>query len=221
MSARKTTRLQERLIQALARALPEATLTGGSALAAFYLRHRTTRDIDLFFHGKTKLEAPTIAQARDAIHELADRVNVIATAPSFVRLEAVGQGETMLVDLVASPIATVEPPTSLELDGVFIQVDTAREIFVNKLVALLSRSELRDLIDVRAFLAAGLRLEDALEHAPMKDAGFSPLTLAWVLRSLDVRRLAAVSGVDEEEAGALVTFRDSLIAALVAPALKA
>jgi hypothetical protein len=43
--------LQVRVLQALAALAPRWTLTGGGALAGFYLAHRQTKDVDLFFHG--------------------------------------------------------------------------------------------------------------------------------------------------------------------------
>lgn len=45
------------------------------------------------------------------------------------------------------------------LDGSTIAVDTRREILASKLAALLERSEIRDLVDVRALLHAGGDLE--------------------------------------------------------------
>ena len=214
-SDRKTTVLQEQLIAALARALPSATLTGGAALAAFYTKQRTTRDIDLFFHGMPKLDPLSIRTARDVVAEHSDRVAQLQSGSSFSRFEADSGSERIVVDLVASPVPVIDAPTRLDLLGVPIQVDTAREILVNKVVALLSRSELRDLSDVLALVAAGGSLDDAIEQAPRKDAGFSPLTLAWVLRGLPVERLARLEGASEEQVIALNSFRDALIERLL------
>ncbi|MGE5048819.1 MAG: nucleotidyl transferase AbiEii/AbiGii toxin family protein [Deltaproteobacteria bacterium] len=66
-----------------------------------------------------------------------------------------------------------------------VRVDPPEEILANKLCALLSRSELRDLIDVRALEQAGFRVEDALPLAQNKDAGLTPAQLAWVLSGID------------------------------------
>ena len=63
------------------------------------------------------------------------------------------------------------------------RVDSLQELAVNKLVALLSRYELRDLADLRELLERGADFELALRQAPEKDGGFSPATLAWVLES--------------------------------------
>lgn len=97
-----------------------------------------------------------------------------------------------------------------------VRVDTAHEILVNKLTALLSRSELRDLIDIRALLEAGGSLPKALDDAPQKDAGFSPVTLCWLLEQYPVEALAAATGADAALARELDAFRVTLIETIAA-----
>jgi hypothetical protein len=109
----------------------------------------------------------------------------LRTAPAFAELRMGDGSDVCIVDLVAEPLPPIEPPQSAEVQGARIAVDTRHEILVNKLTALLSRSELRDLQDVKALLDAGGDLEQALADAPAKDAGFSVLTLAWVLKSFE------------------------------------
>ena len=92
-----------------------------------------------------------------------------------------------------------------------ILVENPHEILVDKLCSLLGRSEIRDLEDVRVLLEAGGELERALRDAPRKDAGFSPLTLAWVLRGMDVAALADLSAWDQDSVTRLIPFRDSLV----------
>jgi len=82
---------------------------------------------------------------------------------------------------------------------------------VNKLCTLLARSELRDLVDVRTLLEAGGDLEGSLALAPQKDAGFSPLTLAWVLRGLPITSLGLGSGRPAAEVSSLERFRDEFV----------
>lgn len=62
--------------------------------------------------------------------------------------------------------------------------DPPEEILSNKLCALLSRSEVRDLVDVRALEMAGYRVEDALPAAKLKDSGLTPAQLGWVLSEI-------------------------------------
>lgn len=49
--------LQARILSLVAGFSPPWRLTGGGALVGFHLGHRTTRDLDLFFHGRTTLES--------------------------------------------------------------------------------------------------------------------------------------------------------------------
>lgn len=200
------TPLQDSLLAVLAGMEPPWTLTGGAALAGFHTGHRGTRDLDLFWHGEARLEdqpAQVEARLRAAGLELAR----LQTTPSFVRLSARSQGgggEVVIVDLVADPVPVVEGPTEL-LPGVW--VDTPHEILVNKLTALLSRSEVRDLEDVRVLLERGGELERALRDAPCKDGGFSALTLGWLLSELSLEP-AAELGFDRER---LERFRADLV----------
>ena len=60
------------------------------------------------------------------------------------------------------------------------------EILTNKLCALLSRSEVRDLVDLRALESAGFKVEDALPFAALKDTGLTPAQLSWVLDQIEL-----------------------------------
>jgi hypothetical protein len=124
-------------------------------------------------------------------------------------------GEACVVDLVADPAVLPSPPVMVDLAGRPLRVEARSDCLVDKLCTLLGRAEVRDLIDVQALLAAGESLPAAVEQAPRRDGGFSPLTLAWVLRDVDVAGLARAEGVDEQAVGALAVFRDELIDALL------
>ena len=167
MSGDRLTSLQRRILKVLAALAPPWTLTGGGALAA---------------------EAVAALQA-DGLG-----AQVLRTAPAFGELRVSDGADTCIVDLVAEPFAPIAPPDRLEIDGSTIAVDSRHEILASKLATLLERSEIRDLADVKALLDAGDDLNSALRDAPMKDAGFSPLTLAWVLRGYDPRPAARALG---------------------------
>ena len=119
------TELQRRILEALADLEPPWTLTGGAALA--------------------------IARLRD----LGFEVEPVHGADTFERLRVSQGSDTVVVDLVAEPVDAIESPESVSVGSARIRIDTPHEILVNKLCALLHRSELRDLIDVRALLAGG------------------------------------------------------------------
>ncbi len=79
-------------------------------------------------------------------------VTRLQTAVSFVRLQVSDVSDTIHVDLVADPTQPAEPPAQPRPG---VHVDTARELLAQKLSALLSRTELRNLEDVGALLDAG------------------------------------------------------------------
>jgi hypothetical protein len=97
-------------------------------------------------------------------------------------------------------------------------LDGLRDLLVNKICALLSRAELRDLVDTEALMAHGVSLDDAIASAPRKDSG-SPLTLAWVLQNFDLHSMTAATGVSDEESERLDRFRLALIDRLLSRSL--
>ena len=130
-----------------------------------------------------------------------------------------GHRETRDLDLVAEPFAAIEPPEQAVVEGIAISVDSRHEILASKLATLLERSEARDLVDVKALLDVGGDLQAGLRDAPKKDAGFSPLTLAWVLKDFDPRPAVKALGWGAREAEELVSFRQWLIGRLTASAV--
>jgi len=83
------------------------------------------------------------------------------------------------------------------------------EILANKLCTLLSRTEVRDLVDVKTLEAAGHDVLEALLLAEKKDGGVSASQLAWVLSTFPISTNdAELHGVSRDE---LQQYRDSLI----------
>ena len=69
---------------------------------------------------------------------------------------------------------------------------------------------------MRANSHIGGDLLRAIRDAPQKDPGFSPLTLAWVLRQMPIQMPCQTSGLPPQEAERLIAFRDVLIEQIVA-----
>jgi len=210
MSGGRLTSLQRRVLKLLAGLSPPWTLSGGGALVGFHLGHRETRDLDLFWRNRGELGTIT-SEALGLLHAAGLKPRSIRTGPTFSQILVDDGTETCIVDLVAEPFPSIEEPVEADVDGASIAVDSRHEILVNKLTTLLERSEIRDLADVQALLDAGGDLDAALDDAPSKDAGFSALTLAWVLKGYDPRHAASALGMSSERAAELVAFRDWLI----------
>lgn len=215
MPSDKLSALQWRILQVLSKLRPAWTLSGGGALVAFYLKHRETKDLDLFWHGKHEL-GNLPREARDTLRADGLEVSDIQTGISFHQLLVTTGSESCIVDLVADPSDVLETPQAFEIGPSAIQVDTPHEILVNKLCALLGRAELRDLVDLKGLLASGGDLERALGDAPRKDGGFSPLTLAWILKEMNPAPLARAMGWNEAQIQSLSDFHAWLIDQLVA-----
>jgi hypothetical protein len=205
----RLTSLQLRVLELLADASFEWTLTRGGALAGFHCGHRTTRDLDLFLHGRARLEGEERA-CREILEAAGLPTSVIQRSPAFLRLQVRDGDEALVVDIVAEPVPFVEAPARARVGARTIRVDTPREILANKLGALIQRSELRDLVDLEVLLAAGGDLAQALRDAGGKDGGFSPLAVGWALANFDVRTQAALGGLDAARIAALESFRDRL-----------
>ena len=182
-------RFQRDLLEAFFAREQRFFLTGGAALVGYYLHHRQTLDLDLFTT-EDHLEDGEAALF-DAAQELGATVERLRTSTNFRRFLVRRGNESVVADIVRdlAPQIDTEKPVR---DG--IRIDSPREIMANKLCTLLSRGELRDLVDVMALEQAGNRVEEHLEFAARKDAGLTPGQLAWVLSQLEIGEDASPPG---------------------------
>ena len=215
MTAGNLTRVQSRVLAALASLDPPGRLVGGAAIVGFVSPHRTTRDIDYFWFERAAL-GELVRDAETALRGAGFDVRSVRSAPAFHRFEVGCDDGDLVVDLVAEPFPALSVPRAVTVEGATVLVETPEELLVSKLCTLLSRQEVRDLVDVRALELAGLDVGAAVKDAPRRDSGFSCLTLAWLLREFPVARLAAAEKVPESQAIELDAYRQSLVERLLA-----
>jgi hypothetical protein len=199
--------LQEEVLLGFFRKTRSFFLTGGAALAAYHLGHRTTDDLDLF------TSSADLEDGVSALHsvggELGASIQALRTSPDFRRFLVTRGDEGVVVDLVRDRAPQIYAE-KLDRDGVL--VDPPAEILANKLCTILSRGEVRDLVDVLFLERAGLRVEDAIEPASAKDGGLSAAQLAWVLSQITVGSDARIpAGVTPVE---LRAFIENLVSRL-------
>jgi hypothetical protein len=195
LAKHKLSALQQDFLRAFFQREDRFFLTGGAALVGFHLGHRETHDLDLFTLEDVIPEG--MAAVAEVARELGGALESLQTAPAFRRVLLRRGAEAIVIDLVREYVAQVAPDKPL-ING--IRVDPPQEILANKLCALLSRSEIRDLVDVRALELAGYRLEDALSAAATKDRGLTPAQLAWVLSQIELGAdLVPPGGISAEE----------------------
>lgn len=180
--ASKLTALQQDVLAAFFARERGFFLTGGGALAGFHLGHRTTDDLDLFTIDDAAFERGRFV-LDDIAQSMGARLEIRQQAPRFLRVVLARGDEALVIDLVRDQVLQLHPD-KLESHG--IAIDSADEILVNKLTALVGRAEERDLVDVLFLERAGYRVEDALPDALAKDGGCTPATLAWLLSEVSI-----------------------------------
>lgn len=156
-------------------------LTGGTALAYFYLNHRRSNDLDFF----TTIEE-TIIPFSYRLEEYLKSKGLIVQRQrglhSFVEVLAEHNKETTIVHLALESSFRFEP-TKEFAQAPKLKIDSLTDIAYNKILALFGRATLRDFIDIYFLVKkAGFTEEELMNKAKMKDPGFD---LYWFGVSLE------------------------------------
>jgi nucleotidyltransferase AbiEii toxin of type IV toxin-antitoxin system len=154
-------------------------LSGGTALAGFYLFHRYSDDIDIFTREERCLLEGDFGGPLDlALRATALTTEDVPRPGYYMRYRLSGDPHP------EHPLTKVElildtPPYCAHprwIDGV--RVDDVLSIAVNKVTAL-GRLEPRDYVDLYLLVERGLAsMDDLLRLAPDKDPGLQPLVIA-------------------------------------------
>ena len=152
-------------------------LTGGTALAEYYLAHRLSYDLDLFT-SEADLILPFSYRLEQAFGTAGLQITVVRRFASFVELQ-VSQGEnTLKVDLALDSPFRLAP---VEQGDAGVMVNDFLDIQADKTLAFFGRAEPRDAIDLY-FLLQKVKLEELAELARQKDTGFD---LYWFAIALN------------------------------------
>ncbi len=159
------------------------SLTGGAALAGFFLGHRTTDDLDLFTADQTSFDhAQEVLQ--NVAAELQATLTVRQHAPGFRRVVlTTAQLGSIVVDFVHDRGVSAFPDK--QRFGSIV-VDPVAEFLINTLTAVVSRAEERDLVDLFCLANSGLSIVDSVGAAQAKDGGCTPAKLAWLLSDVHI-----------------------------------
>src|SRR3990167_3078434 len=145
-------------------------LTGGTALAAFYLYHRYSDDLDFFSHEIDFTAVPNLMKA--LAKHFGKPVKQIQTSPAFMRYLV---ADELQVDMVGDVAFRVGAP---ELVGDFM-VDSLKNIAVNKVCCLLGRLDAKDYVDLYLLLKdKKFDIFELIELGQKKDAGLEPFVWA-------------------------------------------
>lgn len=191
---------------AFVRAVQKATpcrLSGEAALSGVHLRHRLSKDLDLFCDQRQDVRDVLLACSETASAMVGD-FSLVRDGGTFVRGRLSLDEQRIEVDIAHEPSARLAPRDLVE--GIF--VDSLSDMQANKITCLLSRSEPRDLVDLYFLDRAQRKPEDFLTDALTKDAGVDPGVLSYLLKDFPTAPLPVMlERLDEES---LRSFRDDL-----------
>jgi predicted nucleotidyltransferase component of viral defense system len=158
-------------------------LTGGTALAYFYLKHRKSNDLD-FFTPVMEILTPFSFQLEKHLSNLGLTLEKQRGFQTFVEFHVRRGAETTIIQLAHDSPFRLQP-VSRFAEFPKLNVDNLTDIAANKLMALFSRAALRDFVDVYSILKAGKFSEaELIANAQKKDPGFDLYWLAVAFERL-------------------------------------
>ncbi|MBN1607103.1 MAG: nucleotidyl transferase AbiEii/AbiGii toxin family protein [Polyangiaceae bacterium] len=201
-------RLARLLVLAAQEDLPTVRLVGGAGLGTL-LGHRISEDIDLFCESGSDIPI-VVSRLEAAARAEGAALATVRIAPTFRRIEVASAADLVRLDVAAdaAPLLDAECPT---VEG--IRVLSLRDQRANKIVTLLGRSELRDLVDLFCLEREGWPLLEGIDDAMQKDAGVDLAWLAWAMRQIEVRPLLGL--IAPLDLQALRRYRDGIAEALL------
>lgn len=215
------TPLQRKLLREIGKSplRDEFYLTGGTVLAAFYLHHRYSVDLDLFTENPV-----AVAQVPPAMQEIADRLGLritfTRTLGTFLETFVTSpDGERVEFDFARDSPYRLEP-THLdpELD---LWVDNPKDIACNKLSALFDRAEPKDFVDVFFVVQEILPFDRLVALARRKHVGLDDYWLAMALAQVEqiavLPRMVKPVSVNELKAFFLARAKELMEQAGAAP----
>jgi len=149
-------------------------LTGGTALAEFYLGHRISFDLDLFTT-QEGLVGPFSQVLERRFREKEWGMKIIRRFATFVEMLLEKAGEEIRLDLALDAPFRFAPPLLSEYG---VLVNAWEDLKAEKTLAYYGRAEPRDAVDLY-FLLDAHSLEHLMELAARKDPGLTVTGLPW------------------------------------------
>ncbi len=172
--------LQNSVLKVIGQVETKFYLTGGTAASRGYLNHRYSDDLDFFVNDDEYFElwVSRITQALNSTW----KCTVLMNEKRFARLHIVEDEVLLKIEMINDVPARVGEIIDHPILG---KLDSAENIFANKISALIGRNEPKDLVDIWAFSSLKkLSLQDAITNAQSKAAGIFPADLARILCSV-------------------------------------
>jgi predicted nucleotidyltransferase component of viral defense system len=154
-------------------------LTGGTALAAFYLFHRYSDDLDFFTHeNQIEFLWPMLQKLKPS-----SAFEVVSRTPSYIRIQFT---EGLRVDFVQDIPYRVGVPIQR---GAW-RVDCLENLILNKISAIQGRLDMKDYVDLYFLLKD--KPQDILKYlgeAKQKDTSIDPFVWSRVILDMENLRV--------------------------------
>ncbi len=155
-------------------------LTGGTALAEFYLGHRLSFDLDLFTI-EEGLIVPFSYQVEKTLTTHRLQVQVVRRFSSYVEMIIYGMGDSLRLDLALDTPFRFGKPL---LSPYGVPVNDFEDLKAEKTLAFYGRAEPRDAVDLY-FLLQKENLDNLMKLASQKDTGFDLYWFAIALQRVE------------------------------------
>ncbi len=178
------TPFQKRILAAIGHSDLAASfyLTGGTALAVYYLQHRFSEDLDFFAEAREAMTGVTTI-AGEIARDVDASVEFTRTFPTFV--------ETFLTSTSASASRSILLSTprfvcyrQSQIQPTAFEWTTLTDMACNKLAALFGRSEPKDFVDVYFICRELMPFSELYRQANQKHVGMTHYWLAVAMRNV-------------------------------------
>lgn len=141
---RKLFPLQDKVLEALQPILDEFYLTGGTALGRFYLGHRFSEDLDFFVNSDSGFQNKVKLIEKKLINDFSLLREQTVLYEDFVRYFINFEESVLKIEFVNDVQYRSGKPTNYK----YGMIDTPLNILTNKLTAIVSRDEPKDIFDI-------------------------------------------------------------------------
>ncbi len=155
-------------------------LTGGTALAAFHLHHRLSKDLDLFTLDDQALQ-DVDRIIDEIIRDLGCTIGRARRVEHFRQFHLVQQGDDPSRFLQVDLVREFGPQFGERQQVGLVTVDSVQNIGANKVNAILGRTESKDFVDLYFILQQGHDFQNLFAKARQKDPGLVEFFFAGAL----------------------------------------
>jgi predicted nucleotidyltransferase component of viral defense system len=163
-------------------------LTGGTALAAFYLQHRFSEDLDFFTDNPAAMLMVPETLKKLSV-DLGGTLEIQRSFETFLSAVIKKQGEEAIkLDFAVDSPFRLQPV--VDHPELKIRIENAMDLACNKVSALFDRYADKDFTDIYFIVKELFPMEEVIKNAQRKHIGMEPHWLAKAfLRVQDLRTL--------------------------------